>query len=44
MASDELIDNGVAPSGVPRQLRHSDALITWQKMARKEADYLLAPT
>jgi len=31
MASSELIENGVAPSVVQRQMRHSDARITLQK-------------
>jgi site-specific recombinase XerD len=33
MASSELIENGVAPSVMQRQTRHSDARITLQKYA-----------
>jgi integrase len=33
MAASELIENGVAPSVVQRQMRHSDSRITLQKYA-----------
>ena len=38
MASSELIENGVAPSVVQRQMRHSDARITLQKYAHVIGD------
>jgi len=38
MASSELIENGVAPSVVQRQMRHSDARITLQKYAHLIGD------
>ena len=38
MASSELIENGVAPSVVQRQMRHSNARITLQKYAHVIGD------
>ncbi|HXM97944.1 MAG TPA: tyrosine-type recombinase/integrase [Candidatus Dormibacteraeota bacterium] len=38
MAASELIENGVAPSVVQRQMRHSDSRITLQKYAHVIGD------
>ena len=38
MAASELIQNGVAPSVVQRQMRHSDSRITLQKYAHVIGD------
>ena len=38
MAASELIENGVAPSVVQRQMRHSDARIALKKYARGIGD------
>lgn len=42
MAASELIQNGVAPSVVQRQMRHSDSRITLQKYAHVIGDAQLA--
>ena len=38
MAASEMIENGVAPSVVQRQMRHSDSRITLQKYAHVMGD------